>query len=354
MKAIVLCAGLGTRLYPLTLSMSKHLIPVANKPILFYSLEMLQKAGIKEVGLIIGKTNNDIKDAVRDGSRWDLKVTYILQKDPKGLAHAVKVAQDFLKDESFVMYLGDNLLKEGLSGLVSSFNQNKPNALILLCPVDNPSLFGIAELKGGKISKVVEKPKNPPSNLAIVGAYIFDKNIFNAIDNIKPSWRNELEITDAIQYLIENGFAVEPHTVKEWWKDTGRPKEIIEANHTILDSIEGDIKGKTDTNSRIIGQVVIEEGADIVNSNLRGPVIIGKNCQITDSVIGPYASIGNSTVIESSEIEHSVIMEKCTISQIKGRIVGSLLGRSAVLKKAEREAAVFHFVHGDHSFTELP
>ncbi len=354
MKAIVLCAGLGTRLYPLTLSMSKHLIPVANKPILFYSLEMLQKAGIKEVGLIIGKTNDDIKDAVCDGSRWDLKVTYILQNDPKGLAHAVKVAQDFLKDESFVMYLGDNLLKEGLSGLISSFNQNKPNALILLCPVDNPSQFGIAELKGGKISKVVEKPKNPLSNLAIVGTYIFDKNIFHAIDNITPSWRNELEITDAIQYLVENGFAVEPHTVKEWWKDTGRPKEIIEANNIILDSIEGDIKGKTDTNSRITGQVVIEEGADIVNSNLRGPVIIGKNCQITDSVIGPYASIGNSTVIESSEIEHSVIMEKCTISQIKGRIVGSLLGRSVVLKKAEREAAVFHFVHGDNSFTELP
>lgn len=354
MKAIILCAGLGTRLYPLTLSMSKHLIPVANKPILFYSLEMIQRAGISEVGLIIGKTNNDIKDAVRDGSRWGLDVTYILQNDPKGLAHAAKVAQDFLGEEPFVMYLGDNLLKEGLGGFVSSFNQNKPNALILLHPVDNPSQFGVAELKESRILKVVEKPKNPASNLAIIGAYIFDKNIFKAIDNIKPSWRNELEITDAIQYLIKNDYVVDSHIVKQWWKDTGRPKEIIDANCAILDNIEKSVKGKINKNSSIEGKVVIEEGSEIINSDIRGPVVIGKNCKIMGSFIGPYTAVGNDTVIENSEIENSVIMGKCMISQIKGRIKDSLFGRNVVLKKKEKKPSVFRFVHGDHSFTELP
>lgn len=354
MKAIVLCAGLGKRLRPLTWSTSKHLIPVANKPILFYSLEMIQKAGINEIGLIIGESNKDIQDAVRDGSQWELKVTYILQKDPKGLAHAANVARDFVQDESFVMYLGDNLLIEGLNGFVSTFKQNKPNALVLLYRVENPSQFGVAELKDGRISRVVEKPKNPATNLAIVGAYLFDKNIFTAIDNIKPSWRNELEITDAIQYLVEHDYVVHPHIVKEWWKDTGRPEEILEANRFMLDYIKESIKGKIDKKSSVTGKVLIEEGTEIINSVIKGPVVVGKNCKIAGSFIGSYTSIGDNSLIENSKIEHSVLMEKCSISHIDGQIKDSLFGRNVVLKKSETGTGECRFVHGDNSFTELP
>lgn len=353
MKAIVLCAGLGKRLRPLTWSTSKHLIPVANKPILFYSLEMIQKVGIDEVGLIVGESNTDIEDAVRDGSQWGLKVTYILQKDPKGLAHAAKVAQDFVGDESFVMYLGDNLLIEGLNGFVSAFKQNKPNAMVLLYGVDNPSQFGVAELKDGRISRVVEKPKNPATNLAIVGAYMFDKNIFTAIDNIKPSWRNELEITDAIQYLIEKGYVVQPYIVKEWWKDTGRPEEILEANRFMLDYIEESIKGKIDKKSSITGKVLIEEGTEIINSVIKGPVVVGKNCKIADSFIGSYTSIGNNSLIENSKIECSVLMEKCYILNINEQIKDSLFGRNVVLRKPETGAGEYRFIQGDNCFTEL-
>lgn len=354
MKAIILCAGLGKRLHPLTLSMSKHLIPIANKPILFYGLEKIKEIGIKEVGLIVGKTNDDIEDEVGDGSSWGLEVTYILQDDPEGLAHAVKIAQDFLGDEPFVMYLGDNLFKEGLNEFVSSFNSNKPSATILLYGVDNPSQFGIAELKNERIVRVIEKPKKPPTNLAIVGAYIFDKNIFTAIDNIKPSWRNELEITDAIQYLIENDYVVEPHIVKEWWKDTGRPEEIIEANKFMLDYIETGTKGNVDKNSSISGKVLIEEGSEIIDSEIRGPVAIGKNCKIIGSFVGPYTSIGDNALIEKSEIEYSVLMENCTISNIAGRIEDSLLGRNVVLQKSEKKPTVLRLIHGDKNFTELP
>lgn len=354
MKAIILCAGLGTRLYPVTLSMSKHLIPVANKPILFYALEMMRDAGIKDVGLIIGEKNKDIESAVGDGSRWGLNVIYILQQNPKGLAHAASVAQDFVGEETFVMYLGDNLLKEGLTGFVDTFNENSPNALILLHHVDNPSQFGIAELNEGKITRVVEKPKNPPTDLAIVGAYLFDKNIFTAIDNIKPSWRNELEITDAIQYLIENGYVVQPHIVKDWWKDTGRPEEILAANRFLLDNVESNIKGNVDEDSRIVGNVLIEEGAEIVNSEIKGPVIVGKYCKIIDSFVGSYTSIGNNTIIENSKIKQCVIMEKSTISNVENRISNSLFGRNIVLKGSQGKTTEYRFVLADHSFVEIP
>jgi glucose-1-phosphate thymidylyltransferase len=353
MKAIILCAGLGTRLYPLTLSMSKHLIPLANKPILFYSLEMMRDAGIKEVGLIIGEKNNEIKDAVSDGSQWGLKVTYILQQNPKGLAHATKVAQKFVGNDPFVMYLGDNLLKEGLTGFVKSFNQNKPNALILLYHVDNPSQFGIAELNGERITRVMEKPENPPTDLAIVGAYLFDKNIFTAIDNIKPSKRNELEITDAIQYLIENDYVVQPHIVKEWWKDTGRPEEILEANRFMLDNIESGIKGNIDESSKITGNVLIGEGTEIINSDICGPTAIGKNCKIVDSFIGYYTSIGNNSLIENSKVEQSVVMENGTMLHLRDRISDSLFGRNVTLKSFQGKSAESCFVLADHSFVKI-
>jgi len=354
MKAIILCAGLGTRLYPVTLSMSKHLIPVANKPILFNSLEMMRDAGITEVGLIIGERNLDIKDAVGDGSRWGLKTTYILQKNPKGLAHAAKMAQEFVGDETFVMYLGDNLLEEGLTGFVSHFNKTKPNALILLYEVDEPSHFGIAELRDEHIVRVVEKPKDPPSNLAIIGAYIFDKNIFTAIDNIKPSWRNELEITDAIQYLIENKFNVQPHRVGGWWKDTGRPEEILEANHFLLNSIKPENNGKIDADTKIHGAVMIGEGAEITNSEICGPVIIGKNCKIKGSFVGEYTSIGDETIIENCQIEHSVVLEKTTISHVGSRIEQSLIGKKVTIKGSGEKSSEYRFILGDHSSVEFP
>tara|TARA_B100000315_G_scaffold157956_1_gene146621 strand:- start:15936 stop:17000 length:1065 start_codon:yes stop_codon:yes gene_type:complete len=354
MKAIVLCAGLGKRLRPLTWSTSKHLIPVANKPILFYALEMMRDAGINEVGLIIGEKNEDIKDAVRDGSQWGLKITYIFQKDPKGLAHAAKVAQRFVGKSPFVMYLGDNLLKEGLTGFVNSFNQNKPNALILLYHVDNPSQFGIAELNEGRITRVMEKPENPPTDLAIVGAYLFDKNIFTAIDNIKPSKRNELEITDAIQYLIEKDYVVQPHIVQEWWKDTGRPEEILEANRFMLDHIEPGIKGSIGENSKITGNVFIGEGTEIINSDICGPTAIGENCKIVDSFIGYYTSIGSNTVIKNSKVEQSVIMENGTILNLKNRVSNSLLGRNVLLKSSQEKSTEYRFVLADNSFAEIP
>ena len=354
MKAIILCAGLGTRLYPVTLSMSKHLIPVANKPILFYALEMMRDAGINNVALVIGERNKDIEGAVGDGSRWGLNITYILQKDPKGLAHAAKVTQDFVGEESFVMYLGDNLLQEGLKGFVKNFQKNNPNALILLYEVDNPSQFGIAEMEEGRISRVVEKPKDPPTNLAIIGAYVFDKNIFTAIDNIKPSWRNELEITDAIQYLISNGFVVQPHIVEGWWKDTGRPEEIIEANRFMLENIESNIKGSVDNNSKITGNVLIEEGTEIINSDICGPVAIGKNCKIVDSSIGGYTSIGNDTSINNCKIEESVILEKGALSYIENCISHSLFGRNVVVKSSKKKSSQYRFILADHSIIELP
>lgn len=354
MKAIILCAGMAKRLYPLTVTMSKHLIPVANKPILFYGLEAIRDVGVTEVGLVVGATRKDIEEAVGSGKKWGLNVTYIPQENPQGLAHAVKISRNFLKDEPFIMYLGDNLLKEGLSSFVDNFNLHKPNALILLYEVNNPSQFGIAIVENGQVKKVMEKPKNPPTNLALVGAYIFDHNIYTAIDAIKPSARGELEITDAIEYLIENNYDVEPHHVSGWWKDTGRPEDIIEANRFILDGIKTDIQGKINGNSQIVGRVQIEKGTEINDSIVRGPVAIGKNCRINNSFVGPYTSIGDGVVLENSEIEHSVMMGNSSIRNIAGRIDNSLLGRNVTVSKIETKPNVYKLIHGDNSSTELP
>jgi glucose-1-phosphate thymidylyltransferase len=354
MKAIILCAGMAKRLYPLTVTMSKHLIPVANKPILFYGLEAIRDVGVTEVGLVVGATRKDIEEAVGSGKKWGLNVTYIPQENPQGLAHAVKISRNFLKDEPFIMYLGDNLLKEGLSSFVDNFNLHKPNALILLYEVNNPSQFGIAIVENGQVKKVMEKPKNPPTNLALVGAYIFDHNIYTAIDAIKPSARGELEITDAIEYLIENNYDVEPHHVSGWWKDTGRPEDIIEANRFILDGIKTDIQGKINGNSQIVGRVQIEKGTEINDSIVRGPVAIGKNCRINNSFVGPYTSIGDGVVLENSEIEHSVMMGNSSIRNIAGRIDNSLLGRNVTVSKIETKPHVYKLIHGDNSSTELP
>jgi glucose-1-phosphate thymidylyltransferase len=275
MKGLILSGGKGTRLRPLTYTRAKQLVPVANKPVLFYGIEAIAAAGIGEIGIIVGDTQAEIREAVGDGSRWGVKVTYIEQDAPRGLAHAVLISQDFIGDDSFVMYLGDNLLNKGITPLVDSFRQERPAAQILLARVPDPQMFGVAELAGGKVIRLVEKPPEPRSNLALVGVYMFGPDVFESVRRIRPSLRNELEITDAIQDLIDRGLEVRPHIVDGWWKDTGKLEDMLEANRLILDTIERRVEGQVDERSRIEGKVIVEPGAIVEDSVVRGPAIVG-------------------------------------------------------------------------------
>lgn len=349
MKGLILSGGRGTRLRPLTFTQAKQLVPVANKPVLFYGIEALKEAGISEIGIVVGDTKDEIKQAAGNGSRWDVNLTYIEQDAPRGLGHAVKISERFLDGETFVMYLGDNILKSGITSLVEEFQQKKPNSLILLTEVPNPQMFGVAELEGGRVVKLVEKPKEPASNLALVGVYMFDPHIFEAVNAIKPSWRNELEITDAIQYLIDHGFEVQPHLVTGWWKDTGKIEDILEANRLILETITGSNQGRADKSSKIIGQVVLEEGVRVKNSIIRGPAIIGENSEIADSYIGPFTSIQNGCKIVHTEIEHSIVLEKSEIVEVGSRIDESLIGREVKIFKCPPKPSVYRFMVGDKS-----
>jgi glucose-1-phosphate thymidylyltransferase len=349
MKGLILSGGKGTRLRPLTYTQAKQLVPVANKPVLFYGIEALKQAGITEIGIIVGDTKQEIQQAAGDGSRWGIRVTYIEQAAPLGLAHAVKIAEEFLEREPFVMYLGDNILKSGITSLVEEFQQKRPNSIILLTEVPNPQMFGVAELEDGRVVRLVEKPKNPASNLALVGVYMFDAHIFEAVKAIKPSWRNELEITDAIQYLVENGYEVHPHLVTGWWKDTGKIEDILEANRLILETVMGENRGDVDAASRINGQVVIEQGVVVKNCIIRGPAIIGKNSEIVDSYIGPFTSIQNDCRIVHTEIEHSIVLEKSEIIDVGSRIDESLIGREVKIFKCPPKPSVYRFMVGDKS-----
>jgi glucose-1-phosphate thymidylyltransferase len=322
---------------------------VANKPVLFYGIEALQEAGIKDIGIVVGDTKDEIKEAAGDGSRWGLRITYIEQEAPLGLAHAVKISEGFLGDEPFVMYLGDNILKSGIKSLVEEFKEKKPNSLILLTEVPDPRLFGVAELKDGKVVRLVEKPKKPMSNLALVGVYMFDFHVFEAINAIKPSWRNELEITDAIQYLVDKEYEVHPHLVSGWWKDTGKIEDILEANRLILESIVGKIQGKVDETSKINGQVVIEEGVVVQNSIIRGPAIIGPETEIIDSYIGPFTAIQERCRIIKTEIEHSIVLEGSEIRDVGSRIDQSLIGRDVKIYKCPPKPSVYRLIVGDKS-----
>ena len=352
MKALVLSGGKGTRLRPITHTSAKQLVPIANKPILFYGLEAIAEAGIKEVGVIVGDTADEIRSALKDGSRWGINITYIQQEAPLGLAHAVKIARDFLKDDDFVMYLGDNLIKDGLKEQIAQFVKNKPNAQILLAKVPHPENFGVAGLKDSKVINLEEKPKQPKSDLALVGVYMFDKNIHTAVNSIKPSDRGELEITDAIQYLIDNNYTVSPHIVQGWWKDTGKLDDMLEANRLILDTILTDTRGTVDSASNIEGKVVIEKGAKVVNSSIRGPAIIGENAEIINSYIGPFTSIYFNVKIENSEIEHSIVLENSTIKDIK-RIGDSLIGQNVQISHTEKKPAAYRIMVGDSSKLEI-
>jgi len=349
MKGLILSGGEGTRLRPLTFTQAKQLVPVANKPVLFYGIEALKEAGIENIGIVVGDTKKEIKEAAGDGSRWGIRISYIEQEAPQGLAHAVKVSQGFLGDEPFVMYLGDNILKSGIKSLVEEFKEKKPNSLILLTEVPNPQMFGVAELKDGKVLRLVEKPKKPMNNLALVGVYMFDSNIFEAVNAIKPSWRNELEITDAIQYLVDHSYEVHPHLVTGWWKDTGKIEDILDANRLILESIEGQIQGKVDEASRINGQIVVEEGVVVQNSIIRGPAIIGADTEIIDSYIGPFTSIQGKCKIIQTEIEHSIVLEGSEIRDVGSRIDESLIGRDVRIFKCSPKPSVYRFMVGDKS-----
>jgi len=346
---LILSGGAGTRLRPITHTSAKQLVPVANKPILYYGLEALREAGITNIGIIVGDTEDEIREAVGDGSTWDVEVTYIRQEAPLGLAHAVLTAADFLADTPFVMYLGDNLIKEGIANFVEEFQRKDVDALILLAHVSEPQRFGVARLDGSRIIELIEKPKDPPSDLALVGAYMFRPSILEASRAIEPSWRNELEITDAIQYLIDHDHHVEAHIIEGWWKDTGHLEDLLEANRIVLEGIEPRCDGVIDGESRLDGRVVVEEGAEVVRSTLRGPAIVGKGTKIIDSYIGPFTSVYYGVQVEGSELEHSIVMENCFIKNIPGRIEDSLIGKNVQIARSPARPKTFRFVLGDNS-----
>jgi glucose-1-phosphate thymidylyltransferase len=346
MRGLILSGGKGTRLRPITFTSAKQLVPVANKPILFYGLEALAASGIREIGIVVGDTHQEIRDAVGDGSRWGVAVTYIPQSAPLGLAHAVLTAEEYLRGEPFVMYLGDNLIRESLSPLVERFRRDRPHAQILLAKVPNPQEFGVAELRDGRVVRLVEKPAVPPSDLALVGIYMFDDHVFDAARAIQPSGRGELEITDAIQHLVDSGLRVDPHVVHGWWKDTGQVQDMLEANHLILDDVQERVEGEL-IDSRVEGRVIVEPGARLERSTVRGPAIIGAGAVLVDAYIGPYTSVGPSVRIEKAEIEYSIVLEGSSVSNLDGRVEASLIGKDVTISRTPSLPRAYRFVVGD-------
>ncbi len=354
MKGLVLSGGKGTRLRPITFTSAKQLLPIANKPVLFYCLEQLAEAGVTDVGIVVGETKAEIRQAVGDGSRFGIKATYIEQDTPAGLAHAVLVSEGFIKDDPFIMVLGDNLLRDGVRSIVADYRRDSPNCQILLTKVKNPNQFGVAELRDGKVVRLVEKPKEYISDLALVGVYLFDGTVFKAARAIKPSGRGELEITDAIQWLVTNGYAVKPHLVTGWWKDTGKLEDILEANRMVLDGIGERMSGTVDAKSRVEFKVAIDTGAVIENSFIRGPAVVGPGTRIVNAYVGPFTSIAGGCTVKDVEVEHSIILEGCAVDGGGARIIDSLLGRNVVIRKGDGQPRAYHLMLGDYSGIALP
>lgn len=350
MKGLILCGGLGTRLRPMTYTRAKQLLPVANKPILYYALDAFREAGVTQIGIVVGETASEIKDAVQDGSKWGVTVEYIPQEAPLGLAHAVKISRSFLKNDPFVMYLGDNLLQGGVTELINDFEENSPDALVLLKSVSNPQSFGVAELdEKGHLIRLVEKPSHPASDLALVGVYLFTEKIHSAIGRISPSPRGELEITDAIQEMIDSGYRVHSRIHSGWWLDTGKKDDLLEANRVVLQELRTSIGGNVEKNTQIEGPVSIGEGSFVENSILKGPLVIGEGCRIMNAVLGPDTSIGNSCIINGNEIMGSVILDHCEISGELPPIQESLIGRNVILHGRKRKEKSLHLLLGDDS-----
>ena len=355
LKGLILSGGAGTRLRPITHTSAKQLVPVANKPVLFYGIEALVEAGVKEIGIIIApETGDEIREEAGDGSRFGAEITYILQDEPAGLAHAVLTAEDFIGSSPFVMYLGDNLLRDGLRGLVSTFTEHEPDALILLTPVDDPQSYGVAELDGeGHIVRLIEKPKDPPSNLALVGVYLFSNLIFDAARSLQPSWRGELEITEAIDKLIDDGRTVRSEVVRGWWKDTGQLADMLEANRLVLEELTNSIEGEVDEASKVEGRVVLGQGAKLERSVVRGPAVIGAGAVIEDAYIGPYTSIGDGVRVHRSEVENSIVLAGSVVEDLGTRMEASLLGKEVKLTRSHGMPKTLQLLVGDKSEIKL-
>jgi glucose-1-phosphate thymidylylransferase, long form len=353
LKALIASGGRGTRLRPITHTQNKHLIPIANKPILYYAIEAAADAGIKEIGIVHNADSQEVPKYIGDGSKWGVKITYIPQETPGGLAQVVQLAEKFIAGDKFIFYLGDNMLVGGVKRFVDEFEKSGCNCYLTLSRVKDPERFGVPEIRDGKIVRVEEKPKQPKSNYAVAGIYLYDHHIFEAVKSLKPSARGELEISDAHTFLIERGLKIGYTEITGWWKDTGKPTDLLEANRLILDTIAPRNDGTVDKQSEVAGRVVIEEGARIINSKIRGPVIIGKNCVIENSYIGPFTSIGDRTEVRNSEIEYSIVLRDCKVTSVGIRIEGSILGNDVEVVEAIGKPQVHRFMIGDQSRIEV-
>ena len=353
MKALITAGGHGTRLRPITHTQNKHLIPIANKLMLAYALDYASEAGIIEAGIVINSGDTSIAETFGNGDSFGMKIEYIEQSTPLGLGHVVKIAEPFIGSDPFVFYLGDNILVGGIKKFIDDFNAHGSNCHLVLSQVLDPNRFGVADVQDGKIMGIEEKPKNPKSDLAVTGIYMYDSHIFEAVNNIKPSPRGELEISDAHQYLLEKGYSVSYSEITGWWKDTGKPSDLLEANRLVLDNIKDDRKGKIDSTSTVSGRVDIGSGTKVNNSNIRGPVIIGENVTIEGTYVGPYSAIGDGCKIINSEIEYSILMNDCRISNISRRIEASLLGSDVELLRSKSKPVTHRFILGDQSRVEI-
>jgi glucose-1-phosphate thymidylyltransferase len=352
-KALIASGGRGTRLRPITHTQNKHLIPIANKPILHYAIEAAASAGVKEIAIVVNADSDEVPRAIGDGSRWNVAITYLPQTSPGGLAQVVGLAEQFMGKERFIFYLGDNMVVGGVRRFIEEFQGSDCNCFLTLARVHDPERFGVPEIVNGKIVSVEEKPRHPKSSYAVAGIYLYDHHIFEAVKAIRPSARGELEISDAHQYMIDKGYRVGYSEITGWWKDTGKPTDLLEANRLVLDNIAPVNKGEVDSRSAVAGKVIVEKGARILNSVVRGPAIIGEHCVIEDSFIGPFSSIGNNTTIRGSEVEYSIILRDCKVVNVGIRLEGCILGNDVEVVEATGKPRVHRFMIGDQSRVEV-
>jgi glucose-1-phosphate thymidylyltransferase len=353
LKALIASGGRGTRLRPITHTQNKHLIPIANKPILYYAIEAAVAAGITEIGIVHNAESQEVPNYVGDGSKWGIRISYIPQETPGGLAQVVGLAEPFIGRDRFIFYLGDNMVVGGIRRFIEEFERSGYNCFLTLARVKDPERFGVPEIKDGRIIGVEEKPEKPKSQYAVAGIYLYDHHIFQAVKSLNPSARGELEISDAHQYLIDNGFKVGYAEITGWWKDTGKPADLLEANRLVLDSLTARIEGEVDPQSDVAGKVVIEKGAKVLGSKVRGPAIIGRDCLVEDSYVGPFTSLGDRTIVRDSEVEYSIILRDCKIERVGIRIEGSILGNDVEIVEASGKPRVHRFMIGDQSRVEV-